>query len=159
MVCIKKVAFPDIYSVDCIWKRVTYNQATTTEPFGVVSCPFFGAFPHKSEWLNLIKLFILACLSNQFALEGADRSLVFFCISAVAAHHGPTPAFQTIMLDRACLTSILKGSQHSGGGHKACSQGFQKCTRLPSKQVHAQKSFRGELLPPLVFSLLGMVWP
>jgi len=49
-------------------------------------------------------------------------------ISAVAAHHGPTPAFQTMTLDRACLGSILKGSRHSGGGQKAWFQGFQKCT-------------------------------
>ena len=42
-----------------------------------------------------------------------------FRISAVAAHHGPTPAFQTIKFDRACLGSILKGSRLSGDGQKA----------------------------------------
>jgi len=48
-------------------------------------------------------------------------------ILAIAAHQGPTPAFQTLKLDRACLGSIPKGSQYSGDGQKACSQGFQKC--------------------------------
>jgi len=31
-------------------------------------------------------------------------------LTAVAAHHGPTPVFQTIILDRACLGIILKDS-------------------------------------------------
>ena len=36
---------------------------------------------------------------------------MLFEMSAVAAHHGPPPAFQTIILDRACPGSILKDSR------------------------------------------------
>ena len=59
-------------------------------------------------------------------------------ISAFAAHHGPNPAFLTIILDKACLGSMLKGSQHSGGGQKACFQGFQKCTILAQETGHTE---------------------
>jgi len=86
-------------------------------------------------------------LSNQFLLGGADQSL-FFLISAVADHHGPNPAFQTIKLDRACLGSILKGSRHSGDGQKACFRGFQKCTIFAQQTGPCTKSFRGKFPPP-----------
>jgi len=36
-------------------------------------------------------------LSKHSVLGGADQSLMFFEVSAVAAHHGPPPAFQTII--------------------------------------------------------------
>jgi hypothetical protein len=77
-------------------------------------------------------------------------------ISAVAAHHGPNPAFQTIELGRACLGSILKGSRLSGDGQKACFQGFLKCTIFAHKQAHAL-SFRDKFSPPFIFALMGMV--
>ena len=78
-------------------------------------------------------------------------------ISAVAAHHGPTPAFQTIKLDRACLGSILKGSQNSGDGQKACFQGFQKCTIFAQQKGPRTKSFKGKISSPIIFALMGMV--
>jgi hypothetical protein len=77
----------------------------------------------------------------------------------VAAHHGPTSAFQTIKLDRACLGSILKGSWHSGDGQKACFRGFQKCTIFAQQTGPRTKSFRGKFSPPFFFALMGMVWP
>jgi hypothetical protein len=43
-------------------------------------------------------------------LGGADQELIIIKFLAVAAHHGPTPAFQTMKLGKACLGSILKGS-------------------------------------------------
>jgi len=73
-------------------------------------------------------------------------------VQEIAAHHGPTPAFQTIILDRACLGSILKGSRHSGGGQKACFQSFQKCTIFAQQTGPLTKSFRGKFSTP--FSLL-----
>ena len=69
-------------------------------------------------------------------------------ISAVGAHHGSNPAFQTILLDRACLGSILKGSRHSGDGQKACFRGFQKCTIFAQQTGPRNKSFRGKFSPP-----------
>jgi len=77
--------------------------------------------------------------------------------SAVAAHHGPSPAFQTIILDRACPGSILKDSRHPGGGHKACFQGFQKCTIFAQQTGPRTKSFGGEFSPPLFWAVMGMV--
>jgi len=78
--------------------------------------------------------------------------------SAVAAHHGPTPAFQTIKLDRARLGSILKDYRHPGGGQKACFQGFQKCTMFAQQTGICIKSFGGEFSPPLFFAAMGMVF-
>ena len=77
-------------------------------------------------------------------------------ISAFAAHHGPNPAFLTIILDKACLGSMLKGSQHSGGGQKACFQGFQKCTILAQETGPHTQSFQGNISTPLF--LLWWVW-
>ena len=76
---------------------------------------------------------------------------VFLKISAVAAHHGPTPAFQTIKLDRACLGSILEGSRHSNDGHKRVSGVSRNAPFLPSKQahvVHAQSLLWANFHPP-----------
>ena len=76
--------------------------------------------------------------------------------SAVAAHHGPAPAFQTIKLDRVCLGSILKGSRHSGDGQKACFQGFQKCTIFAQQTGPRTKSFRGNFHPLFCFYGYGL---
>ena len=85
--------------------------------------------------------------SNQSVL-GADQRHKILIISAVAAHHGPTPAFQTIKLDRVCVGSILKGSRHSGDGQKACFWGFQKCTIFAQQTGPRIKSFRGKCSTP-----------
>ena len=84
--------------------------------------------------------------SNQSVL-GADQRHKILIISAVAAHHGPTPAFQTIKLDRVCVGSILKGSRHSGDGQKACCRGFQKCTIFTQQTGPSTKSL-AQIQPP-----------
>ena len=66
---------------------------------------------------------------------------MLFEMSAVAAHHGPPPAFQTIILDRACLGSILKGSRHRVS---------KNAPFRPSKQAHAL-SFRGLFSTPIFY--------
>ena len=78
------------------------------------------------------------------AVEQSRKSLNMLKFPAVAAHHGPTPALQTIKLDRACLGSILKDSRHSGDGQKAYFQGFQKCT------IFAQQTGPHNFVPPFV---------
>jgi len=74
----------------------------------------------------------------------------------------PTPAFQTIKLDRVCLGSILKGSWHSGDSQKACFQGFQKCT-IFAQQTGPRSPLGANFHPPffcfdgygLTFNLSG----
>jgi hypothetical protein len=67
-------------------------------------------------------------------------------ISAVAAHHGPASAFQTIKLDRACLGSILKVPK-TLMARKRVYGVSRNATFLPSKQAHAL-SCRGKFPPP-----------
>jgi hypothetical protein len=77
--------------------------------------------------------------------------------SAVAAHHGPSPAFQTIILDRACPGCIMKDSRHPGGGQEVCLQGFQKCTIFAQRTGPRTKSFGDEFSPPPSFVVMGMI--
>jgi hypothetical protein len=83
-----------------LWKKCTAQ---------VCRCGFtdFECVWHTISWSHWNK-----CLRPVRILHG------FGFTSAVAAHHGPSPAFQTIILDRACPGSILKDSRHPGGGQK-----------------------------------------
>ena len=109
----------------------------------------------KGEPVNILSIL------QQIHLVKSDLSLnsctdpCFFYL-AVGAHHNPSLAFLTIILDRACLGSKLKNSRHSGDGQKACLQGSRNAPFLPSKQAHALSPLGANFHPP--FFLLWWVW-
>ena len=73
----------------------------------------------SSQRTNLCKMVTAQCLLGAWWQQSrAGKVLNVLTILVVAAHHGPSPAFQTIILDRACPGSILKDSRHPGGGQK-----------------------------------------
>ena len=88
--------------------------------------------------------------AKQSVLGRADQSLMFFWIqlSLPTTAHPQHSRPLYIIVDRACLESILKESQNSGVDQKACFQGFQKCTILPSKQAHARSPLGTNFQPP-----------
>ena len=68
--------------------------------------------------------------------------------SAVAAHHGPSPAFQTIILDRACPGSVLKNSDTQVVARKRVSRVSRNAPFWPRKQAHTHSPFRAIFQPP-----------
>jgi len=100
----------------------------------------------KSDWLSFMNS--SSCIVRQISLcsEGLTRAWCFF--DSCRCPPRPNPSIQTIILDRACLGSILKGSRHSGGGQEACFQGFQKCTIFAQQTGPRTKSFRGRFPSP-----------
>ena len=100
---------------------------------------------HTISWPHWNK-----CLRPVWILHG------FGFTSAVAAHHGPAPAFQTIIFDRACPGSILKDSRHPGGGQKASFQGFQKCTIFAQQTGPRTSPLGANFHPPFIWLL--WVW-
>jgi hypothetical protein len=107
----------------------------------------------KGEPVNILSIL------QQIHLVKSDLSLnsctdpCFFYL-AVGAHHNPSLAFLTIILDRACLGSKLKNSRHSGDGQKACLQGSRNAPFLPSKQAHALSPL-GQMFNPPFFCCDG----
>jgi len=90
--------------------------------------------------------------------EQSRESLTILKISAVAAHHSPTPAFQTIILDRACPGSILKDSRPDTQmvARKRVFRVSRNAPFLPSKQTHAPSPSGANFNPPF-FAYTGTV--
>ena len=137
------------------------NQAPTSIPFGVASV-LLNIIKHINNVRPLKYKFagLFLELSKHSVLgDGLTRAWYISEISVIAAHHGPSPAFQTMLLNRTCPGSILKDSRHPGGGQKACFWGFQKCTMFAQQTGPRTKSFRGKFFTPFFFALMGMVYP
>ena len=88
--------------------------------------------------------------------EGLTRAWCLLKMSAVAAHHGPSPTFQTIELDRACPGSILKDSRHPGGGQKVF-PGFLEMHHFCPANRSTHQVLWGRVFSPHFFAVMGKV--
>jgi hypothetical protein len=153
-------------------KSARFYKSTTTELIGVAivllgTCKYINRVGQNRIYTLYITVYLtksllkIPCIHRIYMVLVnpiyKQCSITQIFVYIVPAHHGPTPAFQTIKPDRACLGSILKGSRHSDGGQEACFQGFQKCTIFAQQTGPRTKSFWGKFSPPLFFALIGMV--
>jgi len=110
----------------------------------------------KTKFTFLCMLFVrvgLACLWKGSTAKVKSRWLLK--ISAVAAHHGLTPAFQTIFLTGHALEAYWRAPDTQVVARSRASRVSRNAPSLPSTQAHAL-SLRGKFSTP--FFLLWCVW-